>query len=293
MSGCRYPECEKTKTQRWGLCNRHRKWVENGFIDQQLNILKPLPVVKRYSGCKIEGCTEKHRRNGFCRRHDCMYKRGSIDLLGRRLKPIIRYRAGFGCIKCGQTGKITKGFCKTHYNQFRKKQIDFDGNPLNPPKRIQKYAADDFCKLKCGRRPRVRGFCENCWQKIARGSIDQTGKRLEPPLWKNKGKTCRDKGCNEPAHCRGLCSVHYSRYKKPPRTFINFGKQCKAIGCVSGSHCRGYCIKHYNRWKQRRNLKPVMETHGGETRLPEPGMSGVAEAVGSGRDVDHAQSDLS
>lgn len=292
MKRCRYPGCEVFKLQRFGLCNRHRKWVENGFIDLDLKALKPLPVVKRYSGCKIEDCKEKHRRNGFCRRHDAMYKRGSIDKLGRRLKPLIRYSDDFRCIKCGKGGKISKGFCKTHYNQFRKKQIDFDGNPLNPPKRVQKYGQYDFCKLKCGRKPRVRGFCENCWQKIKRGSIDETGRRLEPPLWTNVGKTCRDKGCKEPAYCRGLCTVHYSRYKKPPRTFINVGQTCKAIGCKDPSYSRGYCVKHYARHK-RRKLKPVMESDGRETRLPEPGMPGVAEAISSGRDVDHAQSDLS
>lgn len=256
---CRFPECKIIKLQRWGLCNKHRKWIERGFYDVDLNLLKPLPVVKRYSGCKMEDCLEKHRRNGFCSRHDSMYKRGSIDLKGHRVRPLVRYSKDFECIKCGARGKITKGFCKLHYSQFQKGQIGFDGSPGKRPGRVARYGRDAVCKIAtCSRRPRIRGHCALCWYKMKRGSIDATGRRLEPPLWKNQGKTCRKPGCVEPAHCRGFCALHYSRSRFPERELLNKGKKCKAVGCSDESYCRSYCIRHYARWKRRRDLNPVV-----------------------------------
>lgn len=199
---CRWPDCRVFQVKRFGVCPRHTKWIEKGYFDQQFNQLKPMPSVKRYSGCKMDGCERKHRRNGFCHRHDGMYKRSSIDLDGNRLKPVIRYKEDFGCIKCGKTGKISKGFCKSHYSQFRKGLIDYDGNKRREHKRIAAYGPLDYCRAKCGGRPRIRGYCEKCHGKIRRGNIDLLGRVV----------ICKSEFCKMPSKSNGYCVKHYRRW---------------------------------------------------------------------------------
>jgi len=254
---CRFPSCYNMRIQRWGLCNKHRKWVEKGNMTQDLVIIKPIQV--RGGTCKVEECEEKTRRHGFCERHSWAYKRGALLSDGTQNPNIrrVRYARDFPCFVCGKKGKITKGFCPTHYNQYRKGIIDFEGRETGKRIRIWKYGELDICKVVgCGKRPRGNGFCKKHIDSHVRGVYDFHGNRLKPRLFKNQGKVC--KVCQKPAYCKLLCRTHYARHilKKPlVKEIKNKGKTCKfgvdkTTGCNKPARCRGLCSIHYYRYKK-------------------------------------------
>ena len=252
---CRFPKCDVPKIQRFGLCNRHRKWVEKGYFDKDtLSPLKPMPGKVDYTGkvCKVDGCGIRPRRNYFCPKHSKQFREGVLNVHGHRVKPFVRYSKDFTCIKCGKKDKITKGFCKYHYGQLRQGLIDFDGTQLREYKRVHAYGPDDFCRAEhCRKRPKERGFCRSHSLSVKIGTIDRvTGKRLVPKAHKNEGKSCLE--CDQPASTRLLCRLHYyRRYQATPRKLINKGKICVAPSCDRPAHIKQLCTKHYTRRKRR------------------------------------------
>lgn len=249
---CRWPTCNVKKLQRFGLCNRHRKWVERGQINENLEVIGSLPLERgRYKNmiCKIDGCTKRPRRNNMCHKHSSQLFRGIITESGERKSPVVRYPKDFQCIKCGQTGKIVKGFCRFHYSQLRKNIIDFDGNTLREPRRVMRYTDMDFCKAEgCSRRPRVRGWCSQHHLSFQKNHYDATGKRvIEFPII-NKGKMCKECG-ERPARVRQLCTLHYYRTYQATRgkEFLNKNKKCLLDFCTKQAVTRGLCHTHYRR----------------------------------------------
>jgi hypothetical protein len=240
------------------MCNKHRKWVEKGYIDLGLNQLKPLKEVPNYkkARCKVEDCDNPVRKRFFCLPHYSSFRSGVIDENGKRLKPKVRYSKDFGCIKCGARGKITKGFCKKHYNQLRLGLIDFNGNELRDRKRMV-YHEFSRCKVSgCKVRPRIRGFCSSHADSKKKGYYDEDGNRLVPFLSKNAGKNCLR--CDRPAVIKLHCNKHhYQVYKAKPRVMINKGKVCAAIACGRNAVCKGLCEKHYARRKRRLELEKM------------------------------------
>jgi hypothetical protein len=250
---CRYPECKTEKLQRFGLCNRHRKWVEKGIIDLELRVITEIPKKSYYRNevCKVSGCGQKPRRNFFCQKHSSQFKIGSIDADGNRVKPIRIYPVGTECKRCGDTGKIVKGFCKVHYNQFRKGQINEEGRQLVEPRRVSSYSDGEMCVVRsCRRRPRVRGFCASHAEAKRKGFYDADGRRLIDPISKNKGNKCLE--CDRDAVIKLLCPMHYYRkYQARPKKLINKGKKCSSPDCSRNAACRGLCTLHYSRLKSQ------------------------------------------
>lgn len=277
---CRYPDCPSKKTHRFGLCNRHRKWVERGFIDLDLNPLKKLPSKVDYSKmkCRVEECDNRPRRNFFCPKHSRQFQEKTINQWGVRIKPLVRYSKDFQCIKCGAGGKITKGFCKKHYAQLRRGLLDFDGQTLRPPKRVARYTDLHFCKVQgCGKKCRDSGFCRKHAVAWRAGSYDENGRRIIPMLHVNRGKTCLE--CDRPAHIRLLCPKHYYRkYQASKRVLINKGKECAAPACSRPAICKGLCTMHYNRKLQR--SKRLNLTVSVETSLMPRGLENPSRVVG-------------
>lgn len=274
---CRFPDCNVEKLQRFGLCNRHRKWVEKGIIDLECNFLKDVKLRGYYRNgavCKVSGCGKKPRRNYFCIAHGHQYKNGSIDFDGNRIKPPRIYPPGTECKRCGDTGKIVKGFCKMHYSQYLKGKIDFDGKVLVEPKRAS-YGPDDTCIVrKCFRRPRVRGFCASHFESKKKGYYDEHGRRLVDEICKNQGNKCLE--CDNEAKIKLLCPTHYHRkYYRKKRVFINKGKQCSVEFCGSSAYAKGLCLLHYGRHKAKIKALRISEAE------PE---QGIGECASSGKD---------
>lgn len=266
---CRLPTCETFKLQRFGLCNKHRKWVEKGHMTEDLVIIKKIRELDPKRNCKMSDCTRKHKGFGFCYNHYGMYKRKTISLSGERLKPVIRYGDDFQCIVCGNTGKIAKGFCKKHYSLFRSGRIDYDGRELRKPKRVRRYTEFDRCKMSgCNIKARYNWFCQKHGEQEKRGTIDSKGNRLVPKLFKNRGSICLK--CEKPAHCKGLCVFHYNRMRTGYGTkWINKGKTCGALGCSRPAYCRQRCTMHYGRlkamWEREEAKKTLLPGNAGRS----------------------------
>jgi hypothetical protein len=234
-------------------------------MTEDLVMLQPVQEKGLYKGktCKIEDCENPPRRNWLCEKHSSAVREGRMKPSGEKIwKRASAYRADFECIVhgCGRRGKIVKGFCRRHYGHYSKGIIDFDGSPLRPLKRVQAYSPLDQCKVQsCRKRPRVRGFCATHAEGVSRGAYDESGKRLTPRLTPNKGKKCKEAGCESEAHCKGLCVLHYNRERTGylgPEGFKNVGQKCSNEKCERPAHCRTLCTKHYHRWKRRKVPPP-------------------------------------
>jgi hypothetical protein len=256
MKICRYPDCKKPQ-HRFQLCNKHRKWVERGYMTEDLKILKPIREVGRNTVCTIDGCRELAHKARLCMSHYGKVLRGTMTRTGEvtRKKMVDKYARDFQCIVCGKaTGRIVKGFCMSHYNHYRKGYIDFDGVKMREPKKVAKYGPLDYCKIKqCGKRPVAKGLCRSHRDMVLRGTLNpETGKRRYIPS-ENKGKSCKE--CDQPAVIRLLCPLHYYRkYQAHPREFKNSGKSCTAFGCSSPAYARTLCVKHYSRRKRKEQI---------------------------------------
>lgn len=75
--------------------------------------------------------------------------------------------------------------------------------------------------------------------------------------------TCASAGCARPAHCRGLCTLHYQRARQsgelrvvqPHRPHQPRGDSCDIAGCPRPVHVRGLCGTHDS--ARRRNGDPL------------------------------------
>lgn len=218
---CRMKECTTQGVQRFGLCNKHRKWVEKGNLDlATLKIVKPPARVGTYTGliCKVKNCQEKPRRNFLCTKHSGMVKRGTlhpvylVTTYKREKRNLVN-----GCYACFNkvADKYVKGFCNRCYNQYLRGYLDTFGYPTNKQKkRTKKYTDTDVCKAEgCTEKPRSAGFCHSHYGSFKyHQTFDVSGKRIIPAITKNKGETCTERGCKKPALARLLCKIHYRKF---------------------------------------------------------------------------------
>jgi hypothetical protein len=58
---------------------------------------------------------------------------------------------------------------------------------------------------------------------------------------------CTTEGCASPVRCRGLCTAHYSKFR---REHAAPSGPCSMEDCASASLARGWCRAHYYRWKR-------------------------------------------
>jgi hypothetical protein len=70
---------------------------------------------------------------------------------------------------------------------------------------------------------------------------------------KRAAKTCSVADCQTGVLARGLCNLHYSRWRRhgDPTTFLPKRVDgCSVSGCVNAHSSRGYCKKHWKRWRR-------------------------------------------
>jgi len=66
-------------------------------------------------------------------------------------------------------------------------------------------------------------------------------------------RTCEIEGCSKPHKSRGMCPMHYARWRKsgdpnliPERPSK---RPCSIDGCDRVAIARSWCVKHYQRWQ--------------------------------------------
>ena len=118
-----------------------------------------------------------------------------------------------------------------------------------------------FC-AKCGNRlptyPVRKSVCEECFK-------------------------CRIDGCERPSQGRGLCKMHWSRWKKhgdPLKSLhpseYNIKQNCTVDGCTRPYHTKGYCS--YHGYRVRKYGNPLAQGSGrntGRSRMETPSYSGM------------------
>lgn len=268
---CKYPGCPKFKLQRWGMCNRHRKWAEKGIIDKdtcEVLIPEKLPREKA-TVCKVKNCDRTDMKgHGFCRTHYVSWKYYKvINYSGERLRPIVRYGPDYQCPVngCERGGPFKKGFCKFHYRQYKDGIIDFDGVKLRDFKKIPKYKDSQVCKAEgCSRKPRIKGFCAKHDYQFKQGYLNEKGKYIKEPPTRGL-KECTVEGCNDNHYSKGFCRLHYWRdkqgYLPPEERFKNKYQKCTKDDCDNDAYVRGMCVKHYYRWKRKVQKGIIQQEH--------------------------------
>ena len=250
---CRYPDCTGRHHGR-GLCNKHRKWIERGYMSEDLVMLKPLTRVGSYRGvrCSIPDCKGQARRNGLCNNCSCKVRAGTLLSDGTAVrKRVLKYSKDMKCVICGNGGKIVKGMCRTHYHEYSKGYIDFDGVATGKLRlRVASYKGVKCRVGSCYVQARSRGFCTNHFANFQAGYYNFAGKALWRLPFRNKGKKC--KVCDSEARTIGYCPKHYSRKRKglpllDEDFYVNKGRPCAVERCAKPAKIKGFCEMHYYR----------------------------------------------
>jgi hypothetical protein len=155
-SYCKYPGCghrgTAKSTLRRGLCNKHRKWREKGYIDADCNILQPDKIPKKRPldifyvdgkqyifrrKCVVEDCLKESRSGGFCEQHRSSFYMGNRNRDGTPTyeRKYYNYKKDKckveGCNHIQKNKRLVKGFCLYHYNNhYRKGKMDIKGKVL-------------------------------------------------------------------------------------------------------------------------------------------------------------------
>lgn len=64
-------------------------------------------------------------------------------------------------------------------------------------------------------------------------------------------KICIIKECDNKCHCKGMCSLHFFRFKRhgDPH-YKRSARKCKISGCHENYESKGFCKKHYARFRK-------------------------------------------
>ena len=83
--------------------------------------------------------------------------------------------------------------------------------------------------------------------------------------WVNKGRTCRQDGCQSPAQTIGFCAAHYARFRKgadlsAPINSKPANAVCQHPPCDRPAQNAGWCGAHYQRIRKGRDLDAPIVT---------------------------------
>ena len=106
MKQCKRENCDRTDVVAKGLCWRHYQRDRRGLPSEPKD--KP-------SGCKVDGCNNKHSGLGYCAFHYRRFKRGiPLDI------PLLRVRGRRTCNQDNCTRPVaSNGLCNVHRNRLR------------------------------------------------------------------------------------------------------------------------------------------------------------------------------
>lgn len=107
------------------------------------------------------------------------------------------------------------------------------------------------------------------------------------------GRVCSVDGCERPHKTRGLCQMHYWRWRvrgaTGPADRLKLLRQpdaCMVDGCANSAHGRGLCQMHYSRWRRHGDPGPAEKQRPRSaaigTRRLEPGRGYVQVKVPAG-----------
>ena len=100
--------------------------------------------------------------------------------------------------------------------------------------------------IDCNKRPaRARQRCSSCYHKAIRRGIIEARSQIQ-----RGAKRCSVQGCiSSPPYRRGLCDMHYMRWKRYGSADERWPARCVTAGCERGTPLRrGMCNLHYQRW---------------------------------------------
>jgi len=97
--------------------------------------------------------------------------------------------------------------------------------------------------------------------RTSEGQIEVTPTAPKRPKTRpSLGRGCKIDGCDKPHNARGLCAMHYERWRRhgdPEHVErIPVDKRvCAVDGCDKPYHAQGLCGTHYQSWRRNRTLK--------------------------------------
>jgi hypothetical protein len=120
------------------------------------------------------------------------------------------------------------------------------------------------CKFSdCDREVAGLGYCSAHRRQYLRNrkNID-----LLKPI-RTKREPCKNKGCNESRHARGLCSLHYQRLRMgtdldAPISLKGIIGKCLVQGCSNKPRGNGLCQLHWRKHSLMKKYKELLEIHG-------------------------------
>ena len=69
-------------------------------------------------------------------------------------------------------------------------------------------------------------------------------------------KLCQMTGCDKDLYAKGMCKMHYTRYRR-----IHFTETCTAGECDRPVEAQGVCSMHYQEKRRRiKGMKPMFKT---------------------------------
>lgn len=105
--------------------------------------------------------------------------------------------------------------------------------------------ADATCAdAECGNKPATRGLCaKHHRQGLADGTLPRERAATRAP--------CTVEGCGEISNAKGMCGVHYSRWREhgDPNWEPIQREICTIDGCGRPHAARGWCYRHWECWK--------------------------------------------
>jgi hypothetical protein len=63
-----------------------------------------------------------------------------------------------------------------------------------------------------------------------------------------KAKNCKIEGCKRPYRAKGLCNVHYTKWRRGEMEKAGRYRTCANEGCKKPTFKKGYCEEHYSAW---------------------------------------------
>ncbi len=187
--------------------------------------------------CTFEGCKKVLRAKGLCSSHYNMMRKGE------GIRPIPKFTpeelAGRVCSipSCGRKYRA-KGYCQTHYNQHKEHgEITSIVIGKKKPTTYSYLCSQEECH-------KTRWRNKYCYIHYHQVILNVPPKPRGRPSQKNN-TPCEVMSCDRMAAVKGMCSKHYSRFKRHGDTGVNYHRKYRSkniipLDNVLRPHMAGY-----------------------------------------------------